>query len=77
MTRRVAEHRIDDLGGQEARDHDLLEQAPHDQPARARHVDPSRVAADVQLRDQLVRSHDRAGHQVREERQVQENVEPP
>ena len=72
----VAEDGVDDRAGQEVRDHDLLEQAAQDQPHRRGHVHVARVALLVELRDELVGPHDRPGHQVREERQVQEQVAP-
>ena len=76
VTRGIAEHRIDDRRRQEARHHHLLEQAAEDQPRGASDVDVPWVASHVELRDQLVRSHDRPGDQVREERQVQVEVDP-
>jgi len=60
---------------EEARDHHLLEQAAEDKPCGASDVDVPWVAPDVELRDQLVRSHDGPGDEVREERQEEAVVE--
>ena len=76
MTCRIGEHRVHDGGSEVARDHDLLEESAEDQVGGAHHVDVAWVATDVELGDQLVGSDDRPGHQVREEREVQEGVDP-
>ena len=75
MTRRVTEHRVNDGVGHVARDDDLLEQAAEDEPGRAGHVHVSLIAPNVQLRDQFVRPNDGTGHQVREEREIEERID--
>ncbi len=65
-----AEHLVDDVRREVVRDHDLLEEAGRDQVEGAARVDPARVARRVELRDQLAGAHDRPGHEVREEREV-------
>ena len=57
-------------GGEEVRDHDLLEQAGGDQVEGPARVDAARVARRLDLRDQLARPDDRARDEVREEGQV-------
>ena len=66
----VGEDLVDDVRGQVARDHHLLEQPGRDQVEGATRVHAARRARRVELRDQLVGPHDRAGDQVREEREV-------
>ena len=74
LTRR-REDRVDDRGGQVVRDHDLLEHAPADQPGGAHRVDALAVASTPQLVFELRHPHDRTGHEVGEERQVDREVE--
>ena len=70
MLARRPEDVVDDGAGEIVGDHDLLEQAGRDQVEGAARVHCPRVAGRVELRDQLVRSHDRARDQVWEEGQV-------
>jgi hypothetical protein len=65
-----AEHLVHDVGGEVVRDHHLHEQPRADQEERARSVHIARIAGRRDLRDELARSHDRAGDEMREEGQV-------
>ncbi len=66
----VGEDLVDDVRGQVARDHHLLEEPGGDQVEGSARVHPVRRAGRVQLRDELVRANDRPGDEVREEREV-------
>ena len=68
---------VHDGAGEEARHHHLLEQARHDQPEGAGRLDAPGVGALAQLGQELGGPHDRAGHEVREEREVDGEVEQP
>ncbi len=69
------EDRIDDLGRQVARHHDLLEESATDQPQRLDRRDPARVRGDRDLARHVGGSNDRAGDELGEERQEQCHVE--
>ena len=69
------EHRVHDRGGQVVRDDHLLEQAAADQPDGPDRVHRLGVPAATQLRDELRDADDRSGDQVREEGQVDREVE--
>ena len=77
MLVRRAEDVVDDVRREVVRDHDLHEEPGADEEERARRVDVAGVARRVELRDQLAGPHDRAGDEVREEREVRgERPEP-
>ena len=67
---RRAEDLVHDVRGEVVRDHDLHEEPGPDEEERPRRVDVARVARRLELRDELARPHDRAGDEVREEREV-------
>jgi hypothetical protein len=70
-----AEHRVHQLGCQHVGQHDLLEQPADDQARGAPELDLARVPRAAELRQELARPDDRTGHQVREERQVDGEVQ--
>ena len=72
---RIEEHGIDDLGRQVVRHHDLLEQSHDDeQQAHGRHG-AAWIGRTLELRHHHLGADDRAGHELGEERNVQEDVE--
>ena len=70
MLVRRSEDLVDDVGRQVVRDDHLHEEACSDQEEGAGGVDVARVAWAFELWDQLAWADDRAGDEVREERQV-------
>ena len=75
VLRGVGEDRVDDGARHVRRDHHLLEQAGHDQPQGPRVVDLVGVASLRSLGQELVAPHDRSGQQVREEGEVEGQVD--
>ena len=70
-----AEHRIDHLARQVVRDRDLLDQAECDQDHGRADGHVPRIARLGQLRDELACPHDRPGDHVREEAEIDGEVE--
>jgi hypothetical protein len=64
-----------DLLGEVAGDDDLLHEPDRDQPERQARLHPPRITSLAQLREELGGADDRAGDEVREERQVDGEVE--
>ncbi len=63
-------------GGRERiREHHLLHEAEHDQRDRVRDLLPRQALGMVEFVEELAGAHDRAGHQLREERDEQSVVE--
>ena len=75
MLSRVREHDVDDVRPQEVGDHDLLEEPGEDQEEGAARVDVPRVVALAELRQVLGGAHDGARDDVREEREVDRELE--
>ena len=71
------EHGVDDLGREQVRDHDLLEQADDDEKERSTRVDVARIVALLELGHEFGGSDDRAGDDVGEERQEHGEVDEP
>src|SRR5207237_7540040 len=69
------EDRIDDRSGKERRQHDLLEETTDDQRRRARKVDLALAYVAGELRKELRPADDRTGHEMREEGEVDREVE--
>ena len=69
------QHRLDELASDEVGDHDLLQQPDRDQGHRRADAHVAGVARLRDLRQDLARPDDRAGHDVREERQVHRQVD--
>ena len=75
VCRRIPEHRIHDGRGQEARDHDLLEQPPEDEVRGPAHVQSPRVPPGPDLGQQLRATDDGSRYEVWEEGEVHEQVQ--
>ena len=71
------EHRVDDVGRQVRRKDHLLRQAGGDEPERFHIVDVFRVTHRADLREEFGAAHDGSGDEVREERQIDGDVDSP
>src|SRR5207237_9814866 len=69
------EDRVDDRSGKERRQHDLLEQTADDQRRRARKVDLALAYVAGELRKEIRPADDRTRHEMREEGEVDREVE--
>src|SRR5205807_6503210 len=74
VLRRV-EDGVDEVGGQEGRQHHLLEHAREDQDESAAGIETPLVASPAHLRDELGGADDRAGDDVGEEGEVDGEIE--